>query len=175
MSDVKTYYCAIEGEQVGPKTTPVVLATDYRALAAKLAAAEAKQEEKWFTCLSYKERAEAAEARVKRLEEALREIARRVPEARQMVEGGFHNTSFALVLAQEAEAALSSDAAQAEIARLKAGGCARDQRLTQYCAEAQAALARVAELERAIDGLLSDYDGDKGTLIDVRKRGGDVK
>ena len=35
-----------------------------------------------------------------------------------------------------------------EIARLHAGGCARDQRLTQYCAEAQAALARAEAAEK---------------------------
>lgn len=36
-----------------------------------------------------------------------------------------------------------------EIARLRAGGCARDQGLTQFCAEAAALAARVAELEGA--------------------------
>jgi chromosome segregation ATPase len=36
---------------------------------------------------------------------------------------------------------LRAEKAEAEVARLKAGGCARDQRLTQYCAEA----ARLAE------------------------------
>lgn len=35
MVSVKRYYCALSGEQVGPKTTPVVLASDYDALAAQ--------------------------------------------------------------------------------------------------------------------------------------------
>lgn len=38
-------------------------------------------------------------------------------------------------------------AADKEMLRLRAGGCARDQGLTQYCAEAEALTARVAELE----------------------------
>lgn len=51
-------------------------------------------------------------------------------------------------------------AANAEVARLQAGGCARDQRTTQFCAEAvelsqklAAANARIAELEKWINAL----------------------
>lgn len=40
-------------------------------------------------------------------------------------------------------------AAEAENARLKAGGCARDQRITQYCAEAAAARAALAQWQNA--------------------------
>jgi hypothetical protein len=40
-----------------------------------------------------------------------------------------------------------------EIERLRAGGCARDQGLTQYCAEAAALTARVAQLEAALKPL----------------------
>lgn len=43
---------------------------------------------------------------------------------------------------------------RAEIERLKAGGCARDQRTTQYCAEARAALARAEAAEKAIERVL---------------------
>ena len=38
MNDVTVYYCALSGVQVGPKATPVVLASDYKALAAENAA-----------------------------------------------------------------------------------------------------------------------------------------
>jgi hypothetical protein len=40
--------------------------------------------------------------------------------------------------------------AAAEIARLKAGGCARDQGLTQYCAEAAAMAAENERLRAAL-------------------------
>jgi hypothetical protein len=43
-----------------------------------------------------------------------------------------------------------------EIDRLRAGGCARDQRTTQFCAEAVAAQAEIARyragLQRIVDG-----------------------
>ena len=61
--------------------------------------------------------------------------------------------------------------AQAEIARLKAGGCARDQRTTQFCAEAVAVQEenaklqeRVKRLEQAGDSLAQEavcYTADK--------------
>lgn len=54
-------------------------------------------------------------------------------------------------------------AARNEIARLRAGGCARGQRTTQYCAEAVDAMseadrlrARVALLEKAFEKTSSD-------------------
>lgn len=49
--------------------------------------------------------------------------------------------------------------AEAEIARLKAGGCARDQRTTQYCAEAVAANAKAVEFAWELLGL-SERDGE---------------
>jgi hypothetical protein len=59
-----------------------------------------------------------------------------------------------------------------EIERLRSGGCARDQGLTQYCAEAAALTARVAQLEAALrdiakvtrgwePGVWSDEEGRK--------------
>jgi hypothetical protein len=60
--------------------------------------------------------------------------------------------------AMKAEAELRRDAI-AEIERLRAGGCARDQTTTQYCAEAVALAARVAELEsRATERRIGDPD-----------------
>lgn len=44
-------------------------------------------------------------------------------------------------------------AAQAEIARLKAGGCARDQRTTQFCAEAVKLQEENAKLQERISRL----------------------
>lgn len=41
-----------------------------------------------------------------------------------------------------------AEKAEAEVARLRAGGCARDQRLTQYCAEAAEARAELAEARK---------------------------
>jgi hypothetical protein len=49
------------------------------------------------------------------------------------------------------------DESIAEIARLKAGGCARDQRTTQFCAEAVALQERVRRLEVAGDAMAA-YD-----------------
>ena len=52
-------------------------------------------------------------------------------------------------------------AAQAELARLREGGCARDQHTTQYCAEAQ----RLAEvLGEAKELLLQAHEPDQGQL-----------
>ena len=48
------------------------------------------------------------------------------------------------------------DEARTEVARLKAGGCARDQRTTQWCAEAVALQERVKRLEREVE-LLRAY------------------
>lgn len=44
-------------------------------------------------------------------------------------------------------------AAEAEIERLKAGGCARDQTTTQYCAEAVALQSENARLKDAVHDL----------------------
>lgn len=44
--------------------------------------------------------------------------------------------------------------AAAEIARLKAGGCARDQGLTQYCAEAARLAVENERLRAALEGVL---------------------
>jgi uncharacterized small protein (DUF1192 family) len=46
---------------------------------------------------------------------------------------------------------------EAEIERLKAGGCARDQGTTQYCAEAADALRRLAELEAEVEHLRGHF------------------
>lgn len=46
------------------------------------------------------------------------------------------------------EVAKERDEARAEVVRLKAGGCARDQRTTQWCAEAVALQERVRRLEQ---------------------------
>ena len=45
MSDVKVYFCSLSGVQLGPNTTPVVLASDFKALAQELAAARALLDE----------------------------------------------------------------------------------------------------------------------------------
>ncbi len=52
------------------------------------------------------------------------------------------------------EVATERDDALAEVARLKAGGCARDQRTTQWCAEAVALQERVKRLEEAGDEII---------------------
>lgn len=49
-------------------------------------------------------------------------------------------------------------AAQSEIARLKAGGCARDQRTTQFCGEALKLQERVRRLEKAGDRMATAWD-----------------
>ena len=46
------------------------------------------------------------------------------------------------------------DEARAEVDRLKAGGCARDQRTTQFCAEAVALQERVKRLKEAGDEII---------------------
>lgn len=59
----------------------------------------------------------------------------------------------------ELEAQLT--AAQAEITRLREGGCAREQGATQYCAEAQ----RLADVsEEAKELLLQAHEPDQGQL-----------
>jgi hypothetical protein len=70
-------------------------------------------------------------------------------------------------------AAAALAALQAENARLRNGGCARDQTTTQFCAEAEAAQARIAELEGERDAekarveamITRDATGDN-TIID---------
>ena len=49
------------------------------------------------------------------------------------------------------------DEALAEVARLKSGGCARDQRTTQFCAEAVELQERVKRLEEAGDAMAKDF------------------
>jgi len=46
------------------------------------------------------------------------------------------------------------DKALSEVVRLKSGGCARDQRTTQFCAEAVALQGRVERLEEAGDEII---------------------
>lgn len=59
---------------------------------------------------------------------------------------GFNDAKY-----QAADIALSAlEAANRRAAKLEAGGCARDQGTTQYCAEAVALQKRVAELEAAL-------------------------
>jgi len=58
----------------------------------------------------------------------------------------------------ESEVALLTkerDEARTEVARLKTGGCARDQRTTQFCAEAVALQERVRRLENVIQKLIN--------------------
>ena len=52
------------------------------------------------------------------------------------------------------------DEALAEVARLKAGGCARDQRTTQFCAEAAELQERVKRLEEAVTAYQKAYTPD---------------
>lgn len=52
------------------------------------------------------------------------------------------------------EVAKERDEARAEVDRLKAGGCARDQRTTQFCAEAVALQERVKRLKEAGDEII---------------------
>jgi len=75
----------------------------------------------------------------------------------------------------ESDAALRE--AQAEIERLKAGGCARDQRTTQWCAEAvamraerDALLKLLAEAEAAIRDLVDAADLSAHTYLDLSNR-----
>jgi hypothetical protein len=49
------------------------------------------------------------------------------------------------------ELAAERDTLRAEVERLKAGGCARDQGTTQFCAEAAALQAENAQLREAIE------------------------
>lgn len=53
--------------------------------------------------------------------------------------------------AEVAKLTKERDEARSEVARLKAGGCARDQRTTQFCAEAVALQERVKSLEEGGD------------------------
>ena len=53
-----------------------------------------------------------------------------------------------------------------EIRRLRAGGCARDQGTTQYCAEAAALAAENAKLREANELLLTDV---RRTDVDMRE------
>lgn len=57
--------------------------------------------------------------------------------------------------------------AAAEIERLRAGGCARDQRLTQYCAE----LTEAVMAEREACAILADERGAVTVAIAIRARG----
>lgn len=88
-------------------------------------------------------------------------MSNHIPDANKMATPRTE-TVFDLRCLQERVQQLESEltAANAEIARLKAGGCARDQRTTQFCAEAvelarklEEANKRIAELEQWIRGL----------------------
>jgi len=50
---------------------------------------------------------------------------------------------------------------RAEVERLKAGGCARDQSTTQFCAEAVALLAENARLRAALRDIARQPEGDE--------------
>jgi hypothetical protein len=53
---------------------------------------------------------------------------------------------------------LRAEKAEAEVARLKAGGCARDQRLTQYCAEAARLAEENAKLRTTLEIVLHAFE-----------------
>ena len=79
-------------------------------------------------------------------DDALRKVQRhiiRVEQERDEREAECEHTSEHRALAERRIVEL-----EAEVERLRAGGCARDQRTTQYCAEAQAALARAEAAAR---------------------------
>ena len=62
-------------------------------------------------------------------------------------------------------------AAKAEIVRLRAGGCARDQGTTQYCAEAARMAADNGRLRAALHGicLFQGLDDDGRTMQDIAR------
>ena len=62
------------------------------------------------------------------------------------------------VKAEVAQLTKERDEAIAEVARLKAGGCARDQRTTQWCAEAVGLQGRVKRLEEFANRFLHPED-----------------
>jgi len=57
-----------------------------------------------------------------------------------------------------------------EIDRLRAGGCARDQGTTQYCAEAAKLAAENERLRAALERMLLEFDFmvESGVISDVR-------
>jgi uncharacterized small protein (DUF1192 family) len=57
--------------------------------------------------------------------------------------------------------AAERDALQAEVERLKAGGCARGQSTTQFCAEAVALQAENARLRAALKECADDLEAEK--------------
>jgi hypothetical protein len=59
------------------------------------------------------------------------------------------------ITAEVARLTKERDEAIAEVARLKAGGCARDQRTTQWCAEAVELQERLKRLEVALEGTVN--------------------
>jgi hypothetical protein len=67
------------------------------------------------------------------------------------------------VAAEVARLTKERDEALTEVARIKAGGCARDQRTTQWCAEAVGLQERVKRLEEAGDAMAAD----DATMADV--------
>jgi hypothetical protein len=62
------------------------------------------------------------------------------------------------ITAEVARLTRERDEARAEVARLKAGGCARYQRTTQFCAEAVALQERVKRLEEFANRFLHPED-----------------
>jgi hypothetical protein len=67
-------------------------------------------------------------------------------------------TDHAMINAAAALRSLAAerDALQAEVERLKAGGCARDQGTTQFCAEAAALQAKAFRVAVAYDALKAE-------------------
>lgn len=57
------------------------------------------------------------------------------------------------------ETLLEREDARAEVERLRAGGCARDQGTTQYCAEAAKLAAEIERLRAALEVFACDCEG----------------
>ena len=74
-----------------------------------------------------------------------------------------HDQTHPCVKAEVARLTKERDEALTEVARIKAGGCARDQRTTQWCAEAVGLQERVKRLEEAGDAMAAD----DATMADV--------
>lgn len=60
-----------------------------------------------------------------------------------------------------------AERAEAEVERLKAGGCARDQTTTQYCAEAVEAIARAKRAERELASIHAEAASALGWALNM--------